>query len=308
MKTLSFFRLSISLLLIITMPCMAQSTRLDSLQRVNADLQQQSAALQQQFDSLYLIIAGCKTDPERLVQYEVLKKLENKNRQLGNKFRKLEQEIEVEEARIEQVKRDAMLAEKQAAAQALSPVPLKGELNGHQWVDLGLPSGTKWATCNVGTSKINGVGTRIAWAETATKKLFSPDTYKYNNIELPPYNCNAQYDLATAVWGEGWCTPTLQQWKELLEYCKWSYVMIEGVNGVLFTSRKTYNTIFLPSTGYTDDDTYKLKYTTYNLAYWSSTSCSYYGAHSYIANYEEGYMTTTNRYVAHTVRAVCGGN
>lgn len=308
MKTLSFFRLSISLLLIITMPCMAQSTRLDSLQRVNADLQQQSAALQQQFDSLYLIIAGCKTDPERLVQYEVLKKLENKNRQLGNKFRKLEQEIEVEEARIEQVKRDAMLAEKQAAAQAISPVPLKGELNGHQWVDLGLPSGTKWATCNVGTSKINGVGTRIAWAETATKKLFSPDTYKYNNIELPPYNCNAQYDLATAVWGEGWCTPTLQQWKELLEYCKWSYVMIEGVNGVLFTSRKTYNTIFLPSTGYTDDDTYKLKYTTYNLAYWSSTSCSYYGAHSYIANYEEGYMTTTNRYVAHTVRAVCGGN
>ena len=308
MKTLSFFRLSISLLLIITMPCMAQSTRLDSLQRVNADLQQQSAALQQQFDSLYLIIAGCKTDPERLVQYEVLKKLENKNRQLGNKFRKLEQEIEVEEARIEQVKRDAMLAEKQAAAQALSPVPLKGELNGHQWVDLGLPSGTKWATCNVGTSKINGVGTRIAWAETATKKLFSPDTYKYNNIELPPYNCNAQYDLATAVWGEGWCTPTLQQWKELLEYCKWSYVMIEGVNGVLFTSRKTYNTIFLPSTGYTDDDTYKLKYTTYNLAYWSSTGCSYYGAHSYIANYEEGYMSTTNRYVAHTVRAVCGGN
>jgi hypothetical protein len=150
------------------------------------------------------------------------------------------------------------------------------------------------------------VGTRIAWGETATKKTFSPNTYTINDREFASYAGDPQYDLATAQWGEGWYTPTLQQWEELIQYCDWDYVMINGINGVLFTSPKTYNTIFLPSTGYTDDETYKLKYTTYNLAYWTSTGLHTNGAHSYIANYEQGYMTTTNRYVAHCVRPVCG--
>ena len=221
-------------------------------------------------------------------------------------MRKVEGEIQVEQARIEQVEREANLAKKHAAAQAKSPVPLKGELNGHAWVDLGLPSGTKWATYNVGTSQIHGVGTRVAWGEIATKKTFSPSAYSLNNVELPSYAGDAKYDLATTKWGEGWYTPTKEQWDELVEHCDWDYVMINGINGVHFTSRKTYNTIFLPSTGSTDDETYKLKYTTYNLAYWSSTGSRTNGAHAYIANYEQGYMTTTNRYVAHCVRAVCG--
>ena len=102
------------------------------------------------------------------------------------------------------------------------------------------------------------MGTRIAWGELATKKTFSPAAYSLTDVELPCYAGNAQYDLATAQWGEGWYTPTKQQWDELVEYCDWDYVMINGVNGVLFTSRKTYNTIFLPSTGYTDDETYQL--------------------------------------------------
>lgn len=297
--------MSICMLLLWAMPSMAQSSRLDSLQHVQQKIDQQSQQLQLQYDSLYKIIAQCKTDAERLVQYEVLNKLEKKSQQLGNRMRKVEGEIQVEQARIEQVEREANLAKKHAAAQAKSPVPLKGELNGHPWVDLGLPSGTKWATYNVGTKNIHGVGTRIAWGETATKKTFSPNAYTLNDRELPSYAGEANYDLATAQWGEGWYTPTKQQWDELIEYCDWDYVMINGINGVLFTSRKTYNTIFLPSTGYTDDETYKLKYTTYNLAYWSSTGARTNGAHAYIANYEQGYMTTTNRYVAHCVRAVC---
>ena len=306
MKTIRFSFMSICMLLLWAMPSMAQSSRLDSLQHVQQKIDQQSQQLQLQYDSLYKIIAQCKTDAELLVQYEVLNKLDKKSQQLGNRMRKVEGEIQVEQARIEQVEREANLAKKHAAAQAKSPVPLKGELNGHPWVDLGLPSGTKWATYNVGTKNIHGVGTRIAWGETDTKKTFSPNAYTLNDRELPSYAGEANYDLATAQWGEGWYTPTKQQWDELIEYCDWDYVMINGINGVLFTSRKTYNTIFLPSTGYTDDETYKLKYTTYNLAYWSSTGARTNGAHAYIANYEQGYMTTTNRYVAHCVRAVCG--
>lgn len=306
MKSIRLYLLSTCMLLVIAMPAMAQSARLDSLQRVQQNIELQSQQLQLQYDSLYRIIAQCKTDDERLVQYAVMEKFDKQNQQLGNKMRKIEQEILVEKARIEQEQRDANLAKKQAAAQAVSPVPLKGEVNGHPWVDLGLPSGTKWATYNVGTTAIHGVGTRIAWGETATKKLFSPDTYKHNGVELPSYAGNAEYDLATLQWGDDWYTPTLQQWEELIEHCQWEYVMINGIHGVLFTSLKTYNTIFLPSTGYTDDETYKLKYTTYNLAYWTSTGIRTNGAYSYIANYEQGYMTTTNRYVAHCVRAVCG--
>ena len=232
--------------------------------------------------------------------------MKKKEQQLANQLRKVEQEINIEQARIDHAKREADLAQKQAAAQAKSPVALKGDLNGHPWVDLGLPSGTKWATYNVGTNSIHGVGTRTAWGETATKKTFSPNAYTINDQEISSYAGDPQYDLATAQWGEGWYTPTLQQWEELIQYCDWDYVMINGINGVLFTSPKTYNTIFLPSTGYTDDETYKLKYTTYNLAYWTSTGLHTNGAHSYIANYEQGYMTTTNRYVAHCVRPVCG--
>lgn len=306
MKSIRLYLLSACMLLVMAMPAMAQSARLDSLQRVQQNIELQSQQLQLQYDSLYRIIAQCKTDDERLVQYAVMEKFDKQNQQLGNKMRKIEQEILVEKARIEQEQRDANLAKKQAAAQAVSPVPLKGEINGHPWVDLGLPSGTKWATYNIGTTAIHGVGTRIAWGETATKKLFSPDTYKHNGVELPSYAGNAEYDLATLQWGDDWYTPTLQQWEELIEHCQWEYVMINGINGVLFTSLKTYNTIFLPSTGYTDDETYKLKYTTYNLAYWTSTGIRTNGAYSYIANYEQGYMTTTNRYVAHCVRAVCG--
>ena len=305
MKTIRFSFMSICMLLLWAMPSVAQSSRLDSLQHVQQKIDQQSQQLQLQYDSLYKIIAQCKTDAELLVQYEVLNKLDKKSQQLGNRMRKVEGEIQVEQARIEQVEREANLAKKHAAAQAKSPVPLKGELNGHPWVDLGLPSGTKWATYNVGTKNIHGVGTRIAWGETDTKKTFSPNAYTLNDRELPSYAGEANYDLATAQWGEGWYTPTKQQWDELIEYCDWDYVMINGINGVLFTSRKTYNTIFLPSTGYTDDETFKLIYTTYNLAYWSSTSIGTNGAHAYIANYEQGYMTTTNRYVAHCVRAVC---
>lgn len=306
MKSIHRSLLCIYMLLIIAMPSVAQSARLDSLQRVEKELKDQVQLLQLQYDSLYRIIAQCKTDSQRLVQYKVKDKFDKQANRLSNRINQLNDEILNEQARLEQEERDAYLTQKQAEIQAMSPVPLKGEINGHPWVDLGLPSGTKWATYNVGTTNIHGVGTRIAWGETATKKLFSPDTYKHQGVSLVSFAGDAEYDLATAQWGEQWHTPTLQQWQELIEHCQWQYVMINGIHGVLFTSRKTYNTIFLPSTGYTDDETYKLKHTTYNLAYWSSTGISHNGAHSYIANYEQGYMTTTNRYVAHCVRAVCG--
>lgn len=308
MKRIQFYLLSTFLLLLIATPSMAQSTSacLDSLQRIENKLLEQSNQYLSQQDSIYRVIGQCKTDQERKVQHEVLKKVESKLHNNAKQIDKVRHDQEVERARLEHIEREAKLAAKQAKVQAISPVPLKGELNGHSWVDLGLPSGTKWATYNVGTKEIHGVGTRIAWGEIATKKTFSPSAYSLNNVELPSYAGDPKHDLATAKWGEGWYTPTKEQWDELIEYCDWDYVMINGINGVIFTSKKTYNYIFLPSTGYTDDETYKLKYTTYNLAYWSCTTQRNNGAFAYMANYEQGYVTSTNRYIAHCVRAVCG--
>ena len=183
MKTIHLHLLGLCMLFVMAMPSMAQSARLDSLRRVERDIELQTKVLTQKYDSVYHILSQCKTDEERIRQMPALDKLEKESQQWGKKFEKVRKEITLEEARIEQLEREAMLAEKQAAVQARTPYVLTGELNGHEWVDMGLPSGTRWATCNVGTTVIHGVGTRIAWGETASKKLYAPSTYKYNESQ-----------------------------------------------------------------------------------------------------------------------------
>ena len=90
MKTTHLYLLGTCMLLMMSIPSMAQSTRLDSLQRVKETIEAHNQQLQLQYDSLYRIIAQCKTDAERLVQHEVLNKLEKKSQQLGNHMRKVE--------------------------------------------------------------------------------------------------------------------------------------------------------------------------------------------------------------------------
>lgn len=71
-----------------------------------------------------------------------------------------------------------------------------GTANGHEWVDLGLPSGTLWATCNVGANKPEDYGDYFAWGETTTKSTYNWDTYIYANgpiNKLTKYCNNANY-------------------------------------------------------------------------------------------------------------------
>ena len=62
-----------------------------------------------------------------------------------------------------------------------APATGTGTANGHEWVDLGLPSGTKWATCNVGATKPEEYGNYYAWGETETKTTYNWSTYKWCN-------------------------------------------------------------------------------------------------------------------------------
>jgi hypothetical protein len=84
MKTIRFYLL-ITFLLLMAMPAMAQSARLDSLQQVKHRIELQSQQIQLQYDSLYRIMAQCKTDAELLVQHEVRNKIEKKEQQLGTR-------------------------------------------------------------------------------------------------------------------------------------------------------------------------------------------------------------------------------
>ena len=146
-----------------------------------------------------------------------------------------------------------------------------GTYNGHEYVDLGLPSGTLWATCNVGAEKPEDYGDYFAWGETSTKTSYDWSSYKYCNGEneygdpkLTKYCHNANYgydgfsdnltvlqlddDAATTRFGSGWCIPTTEQWQELIDNTTSTWVIQNSVNGRLFSGNNG-NSIFLPAAG-----------------------------------------------------------
>ncbi len=123
------------------------------------------------------------------------------------------------------------------------PTPTPGQLNGHAYVDLGLPSGTLWATCNVGAETPEGHGNYYAWGETVEKEIYSIDTYTYSSTTLSP---NA--DAATANWGSGWRMPTKTDFEELIDNCTTIWTTKNGVDGQVYTGNNG-NSIFIPVTG-----------------------------------------------------------
>lgn len=137
----------------------------------------------------------------------------------------------------------------------------------HEWVDLGLPSGTLWATCNVGANAPEEYGDYFAWGETEPKDYYDWSTYKWCNGSLwtlTKYCANSDYgfngfvdwkrvlepadDAATVNWGPSWRIPTFQQIAELYEQCTSRWMTRNGVDGRLVTGPNG-NTLFLPAAG-----------------------------------------------------------
>lgn len=157
---------------------------------------------------------------------------------------------------------------------------------GEEVVDLGLPSGLKWRSMNVGASKPEEYGNYYAWAETSPKSNYSSSNYKYpatnfgdGMIVYAKYDSTPIHgdgktvlepedDAATANLGNGWRTPTFKEFKELRENCTWAWTTRNGVNGMLVTGPNG-KTIFLPAGGWYDKTTLKNK-TTYG-SYWTAT-------------------------------------
>lgn len=138
--------------------------------------------------------------------------------------------------------------------------PTTGTLNGHNWVDLGLPSGTRWATCNIGASSTTGYGNYYAWGETETKTSYSKNTYQYyiigNWVNIGDDISGTKYDVAHVKWGSSWVLPSKSQIDELVDNCTSVWTTQNGVWGRKFTSNINSVTIFFPAGGWYADATH----------------------------------------------------
>ncbi len=147
--------------------------------------------------------------------------------------------------------------------------------NGCEYVDLGLPSGTLWASCNVGASNPWDYGYYFAWGETKSKLDYSWSTYIYckrHSTKIIKYcsddnisELQSVDDVATILLGNNWCMPTKTQWDELMCKCIW----IWSKRGYIIKSKNNGNQIVLPLAGYKIGKT--LYYDGSMANYWSSS-------------------------------------
>lgn len=149
------------------------------------------------------------------------------------------------------------------------------------YVDLGLPSGTLWATCNVGASKPEEAGLYYAWGELEPKSKYTHSNSNYykkskkwlvdNSIINSSGNLTPKYDVATVKLGSSWRMPTVAETQELDEKCKWTWVSNNEINGFKLTGPNG-NSIFLPATGwYNSASDGKLDCVGERSEYWSSS-------------------------------------
>ena len=220
---------------------------------------------------------------------------------------------------------DDLIAVLQAQNEALQTAILAlttGTQSGHAWVDLGLPSGTKWATCNVGANSPEENGDYFAWGETTPKENYNWSTYRYSNSSSPSltkYCSNSSYgyngftdtltilepcdDAATANWGRRWRMPTKSEMQELLDNCTCTWTTQGGVNGCLFTGPNG-NSIFLPAAGYHSGSSFD---NNGSIGYYWSSSLAPSTVYGYLlCSYMYGNNGVYNdyRYEGRSVRAV----
>ena len=202
---------------------------------------------------------------------------------------------------------------------------LKGSIGGGgttpspvEYVDLGLPSGLKWAKCNLGASKPSDYGDYYSWGETAPKADYDWPTYKWMQAGKSNSNYITKYtvadgqtwgiwydssgafigdnktvlaaadDAATANLGSPWRMPTADEIKELIDNCTWIWTTQDGVNGYQVDGPNG-NAIFLPASGEREDS--GLIDAGTKARYWSSslrTVLNSYAHHIYFdsGNYE----------------------
>ena len=196
------------------------------------------------------------------------------------------------------------------------------EVTSHEYVDLGLPSGTLWATCNVGANSPEEYGDYFAWGETTPQEVYNWDTYKWcegASDQLTKYCYDSSYgyngftdvkteldledDAAYVNWGTGWCMPSIEQIQELIDKCTCTWTTLNGINGYEVEGPNG-NSIFLPAAGYRGGDSLYndgLFGTYCSRSLYSSNPSKAYGL-----DFGSGYLRWyyVNRHYGYSVRAV----
>jgi len=193
--------------------------------------------------------------------------------------------------------------------------------NNEEWVDLGLPSGTLWATKNIGAKKPEDFGSYFAWGETTSKDVYNWESYKYSGGSwntLNKYCVNQEYgtvdnkrelensdDAATVNWGKDWQMPTPDQIQELINgsFTYVQYTEMNGVYGWKVTGKVNEKSIFFPKAYIREGEL--LEMTASGSRYWSrkltTTSTEAYSLEFYGSS---DYLSNDSRYKGLPVRAV----
>ena len=208
---------------------------------------------------------------------------------------------------------------------AALPKPM---INGHEYVDLGLPSGLKWATCNVGADDPEEYGDYFAWGETEAKDDYRVDNYKWcdkTHNSITKY-CNyssegkdgftdtkttleTEDDAASFNWGGSWRMPSKTDWEELKDNCKWEWLgennlEFGGIPGYKVTSLKggyEDRFFFLPAAG---SNFLGLDHVGYGGSYWSNSLSLGNGAYGFCFVSDKHYCESLYRFNGFSVRPV----
>ena len=200
-------------------------------------------------------------------------------------------------------------------------VGMSGSVDEYDYVELGLPSGTKWATCNIGASTPEGYGFYFAWGETkgykdtADEKKFTWDDYKFGNAnEISKYNStdgktvlDPEDDAATVNMGKEWRMPTYDEYQELMDNTTWEWIEdynYIGCDVMKLTSKINGNYIIFPTHGYCNLGWFnyagsKCYFWTSSLYTWNIRHGCYIDMDSSGKGFSSGY-----RYIGQSVRGV----
>ena len=162
-----------------------------------------------------------------------------------------------------------------ASSMAFTTLNEKGvkRVNGHKFVDLGLPSGLLWATTNVGAESPIDYGDYYAWGETSTKDDYSSEVSYWYNHKYPEENLRVQDDVAAQKWGgstfgKSCRFPTKEEMEELINNCQWQWMVLNNRVQGYWVQGANSSHVFLPGGGYIGGKDLTNKGNGY---YWTST-------------------------------------
>ena len=180
-------------------------------------------------------------------------------------------------------------------------------------IDLGLPSGTKWACCNVGADSPEDYGGYYAWGETEEKSKYDWSNYihcdgsKNTCYDIGSDIAGTEYDVAHVQWGGIWKMPSEGQIQELISNCSYTWTTKNGVVGGLLTGQSN-GTIFLPEA----DICWNGFLECYMPGgyYWSSTLCQKSSNNAYRLCFDSWGGSSGGEYrgIGLTVRPIISGN